>query len=127
MRVSTTRVLGKKYLLDTIPDESRHCERIMKGRTLFIELLLRQCDLAINSALLKLMYITVMSRVHQENFPKFTNWIGACDMKYERTCWSNRRAVRQDGLVVMRWDFWLVDSRLVVFITGDASLAFPAE
>ena len=40
-------------------------------------------------------------------FSKLTNWTEACDMSYTTNSWSNGRKTGQDGLVVMRWDFWL--------------------
>ncbi len=42
----------------------------------------------------------VMSRVHQENFSKFANSTGACDMPYERSSWTYRWDMEQDGPVV---------------------------
>ncbi len=54
-----------------------------------------------------------MSRVLQENFSKFANWTGACELLYEPSHQANRRTVGQDGLVVMRWDFWLMVNGVV--------------
>ncbi len=69
----------------------------------------------------QLEHACVMSRVHQENFSKLTNWTGACDMPYERSCWTNRWSVGQDDLVVTHWDFWLrnAGSWPVMFFAGD--------
>ncbi len=57
----------------------------------------------------------VMSRVHRENFSKFTNWTGACNMSHATSSWTNRRSAEQDGLVVLRWYFWLM---VYGFVTG---------
>ncbi len=56
-----------------------------------------------------------MSRIHHENFLKTANWAEACDMPYRWNRWTNKWNKGQDGLVVLRWDFWLAVS---VFETG---------
>ena len=41
-------------------------------------------------------------------FFEIVNWTGACNMSLGINNWTNRWSTGQNGLMVMRWNFWLM-------------------